>query len=74
MSHRLSGWREQKENRAEGRLTLLGEVCGPLAEDVEGRIRSLSAEQLVKLAKSLLHFQSITDLENWLNAHAAMPE
>ena len=52
----------------------LAEVCDPLAEDVEKRVRSLSAEQLEELAKSLLHFQSITDLENWLNAHAALPE
>jgi hypothetical protein len=63
----------EARGRASVVLAQLGEVCGPLAEEVEVRVRSLSADQLDELAKSLLHFQSVTDLENWLNAHAALP-
>jgi hypothetical protein len=54
-------------------LALLAEVCGPLAAEVEDRVRGLSVEQLEELAKSLLHFQSLTNLENWLDTHTTLP-
>jgi hypothetical protein len=71
---RLAEARGEARGRASVVLALLAEVCGPLAEQIEVRVRSLSAEQLEELAKSLLHFQSLADLEKWLDTHAAPSE
>jgi hypothetical protein len=64
------------EARGEARVVLaqLAEVCGRLPDEVEVRIRCLSSDQLEQLAKSLLHFRSVADLEQWLNAHASEAE
>jgi hypothetical protein len=64
----------EARGRASVVLALLPEVCGPLAEQDQVRVRSLSSEQIEELAKSLLQFQSCADLENWLNAHPAPSE
>jgi hypothetical protein len=49
----------------------LTEICGALPEETEKRIRKLNAEQLQQLGKDLLRFQSLADLERWLEQHAA---
>ncbi len=52
-------------------LSQLAEVCGPLPQDDEDRVYGLSAAVLEKLAKALLRFQSLDDLHDWLDRHAA---
>ena len=52
-------------------LSLLAEVCGPLPQDDEDRVYGLPAAALEKLAKALLRFQSLDDLHDWLDRHAA---
>ncbi|MBW3596327.1 MAG: DUF4351 domain-containing protein [Planctomycetes bacterium] len=37
---------------------------------VQARVEALRAEQLQQLGKDLLRFQSLQDLENWLQTHA----
>ena len=51
-------------------LSLLGEVCGSVPKEYEDRVRKLTSEQLEQLAKALLRFQSLADLQSWLNQHA----
>jgi hypothetical protein len=70
---RLAEARGEARGRVSVVLALLAEVCGPLAAEVEDRVRGLSVEQLEELAKSLLHFQSLTNLENWLDTHTTLP-
>ncbi len=52
-------------------LSLLAEVCGTLPQDDEDRVYALPAAALEKLAKALLRFQSLDDLHDWLDRHAA---
>ncbi len=52
-------------------LRQLGRVCGPLPEDVEGRIRSLSYPDLEALSEELLAFRTLDDLGAWLDAHVS---
>ncbi|MBW3598333.1 MAG: DUF4351 domain-containing protein [Planctomycetes bacterium] len=47
-------------------LMQLTELCGDLPGETEQRIRALDVEQLQKLGKDLLRFQSLGDLESWL--------
>ncbi len=54
-------------------LTLLASICGPLPAEVEGRVRQLPIERLEALAKALLDFRSLQDVQNWLDAHEASP-
>lgn len=48
-------------------LRQLGKVCGRLPEDVADRVRSLSFPQIEALGEALLDFQSLSDLQNWLD-------
>jgi hypothetical protein len=61
------------EARGEARvlLALLSEVCGTLPEDYEDRVRQLPSSALEGLAKSLLRFQSLGDLQSWLDRYEA---
>ena len=52
-------------------LPQLTEVCGSLPQDDEERVDGLPAAALEKLAKALLRFQSLDDLHDWLDRHAA---
>jgi len=52
-------------------LRPLRRVCGPLPEDVEGRIRSLSYPDLEALSEELLAFRALDDLKAWLDAHVS---
>ena len=52
-------------------LSQLGEVCGGVPEEYEDRVRNLPSEHLEQLAKALLRFQSLADLQNWLDQHTA---
>ena len=47
-------------------LRQLTRVCGTLPIDVEERVRQLSFDQIQTLGESLLDFQSLSDLKNWL--------
>jgi hypothetical protein len=66
---------ERAEARGEARgearvvLSLLAEVCGDLPDDCEDRVRQLPVPAMDKLAKALLRFQSLDDLNNWLERH-----
>ena len=51
-------------------LSLLSEVCGRVPKEHEDRVRKLTSEQLEQLAKALLRFQSLADVQSWLNQHA----
>jgi hypothetical protein len=51
-------------------LSLLAEVCGRVPEEYESRIRELQSEDLQKLAKALLRFRSLADLQSWLQQHS----
>ena len=59
---------ERGEGKAEGGvgvlLKLLGRVCGPLPEDVEGRVRRLSYPQVEALGEELLAFGTLDDLRD----------
>jgi len=48
-------------------LRQLGKVCGRLPEDVADRIRGLPLPQIEALGEALLGFQSLSDLQNWLD-------
>jgi hypothetical protein len=56
--------------KAEGFLMQLTELCGPLREETETRIRELSDAQLQRLGKDLLRFSSLADLDRWLEENA----
>jgi hypothetical protein len=51
-------------------LTQLAEICGPLPEATANRIRELSSDQLQRLGKELLRFESLVDLDSWLDRNA----
>ena len=51
-------------------LSLLSEVCGRVPKEHEDRVRKLTSEQLEQLAKALLRFHSLADVQSWLNQHA----
>jgi hypothetical protein len=48
-------------------LRLLVKVCGRLPDDVADRVRSLPFPQIEALGEALLGFQSLSDLQNWLD-------
>jgi hypothetical protein len=52
-------------------LRQLGRVCGPLPEEIEGRVRSLSYPELEAFGEELLAFRSLDDLEAWLDARVS---
>jgi hypothetical protein len=52
-------------------LKQLAKVCGPLPEELEGRIRDLRLQGLEALAEAVLGFQSLKDLEAWLGSRGA---
>lgn len=55
-------------------LALLSEVCGSLPEDCEDRVWQLPSSALDGLAKALLRFQSLDDLQSWLDRYEATNE
>ena len=48
-------------------LSLLAEVCGSLPAEDKDRVRDLSPEELDNLAKALLRFQTLADLQSWFD-------
>jgi Domain of unknown function (DUF4351) len=46
---------------------LLNRRLGNIDEDTKERVRSLSTEELERLAEELLDFTSVNDLTNWLS-------
>ncbi len=50
-------------------LELLAERFGTVPEELQQQIQDLRIEQLTALGKAILHFQSVQDLEVWLEAH-----
>jgi Domain of unknown function (DUF4351) len=63
--------RGRGEGREEGQglmlLALLEEKLGPLPQSLLERLRGLSWAQLLSLKKPLFNFESIADLESWLD-------
>ncbi|NJK28264.1 MAG: DUF4351 domain-containing protein [Coleofasciculaceae cyanobacterium SM2_3_26] len=65
----------KEEGREEGReegarslvMRLLTRRMGELPEAIAAKIESLSIEQLEDLVEALLDFQSLADLEAWLD-------
>jgi hypothetical protein len=51
-------------------LSQLAEVFGSVPEEYESRVRELQSEDLQKLGKALLRFQSLADLQSWLDQHS----
>jgi hypothetical protein len=51
-------------------LRILAQLCGPLPEDVQQRVRQLSLAQRQDLSDSVLKLHSLTDLNDWMNASA----
>jgi predicted transposase YdaD len=58
--------RGKQEGESELVIRQLKRRCGVLSMDLEKQVRSLSIPQLESLGEALLDFQSIADLENWL--------
>jgi hypothetical protein len=67
------------EGRTEGRteggagvlVRQLRRVLGPLPEEIEGRIRSLSYPEIEALGEELLAFRTPEHLRTWLDARPA---
>ncbi|MDJ0728898.1 MAG: DUF4351 domain-containing protein [Crocosphaera sp.] len=67
----------KQEGREEGRqegeksliLRLLNRKVGELSPEVRQSLENLSIEELENLGEALLEFNSIADLENWLEIH-----
>ena len=67
----------REEGREEGRqegeksliLRLLNRKVGELSPEVRQNVENLSIEQLENLGEALLDFNSMVDLENWLQIH-----
>jgi predicted transposase YdaD len=65
----------KQEGREEGReaearslvFRLLTRRVGELSQEVRSRIETLSLEQLENLGEALLDFNSMTDLQTWLD-------
>jgi hypothetical protein len=68
---RLAKAEGRTEGRAEGGAGVLvrqlGRLLGPLPEETEGRIRSLSFPELEALGDDLLAFRTLDDLCTWLD-------
>jgi hypothetical protein len=50
-------------------LKLLAKVCGGVTDVHRAQIGCLTADELDQLAEDLLEFQSIADLDAWLDQH-----
>jgi predicted transposase YdaD len=55
-----------QEGEANLVLRLLNRRIGSISPELSPKIRSLSLEQLENLGEALLDFQSLQDLEQWL--------
>jgi hypothetical protein len=66
-----TSWEERGIERERRSLTslLLEQKVGQLPDAISDRISSLSLEQLSVLAIALLNFNSIDDLDQWLEAN-----
>lgn len=60
------GREEERENTRQIILDLLNQKLGSLPESLVAQITHLDGEQLAGLLRSLLNFETITDLEAWL--------
>ncbi len=63
----------REEGRQEGEKSLilrqLKKRVGELSPEVRQSVENLSIEQLENLGEALLDFNSMVDLENWLEIH-----
>jgi hypothetical protein len=59
------------EGAADVLIRQLRRVCGPLPEEIERRVRSLSYPGLEALSEALLGFRSLEELGAWLDAHVS---
>jgi len=47
-------------------LRILRRICGDLPQEMQDKVQLLTLEQCENLAESVLDFQSLEDLKNWL--------
>jgi len=66
---RIAEARGEARGRASVVLAQLAEVCGGVPEEYEYRLRKLPSGELEKLGQALLRFQSLADLQTWLDKH-----
>ena len=68
-----TSWKEEGllQGREEGQeqivVRLLTRKCGPIAEEIEARVRDLPPARLLELADALLDFTGMDDLLQFLN-------
>jgi len=55
-----------REGEAELLIRQLTRRCGNLSDELQAKVRSLSIPQLESLGESLLDFQNISELDDWL--------
>jgi hypothetical protein len=69
---KAEGWTEGRTEGGTGVLVRqLRRVLGPLPEEIEGRIRSLSYPEIEALGEELLAFRTLEELRTWLDARPA---
>lgn len=67
---REEGREAGREEEARSLVSLLiTEKLGSISSDIESEVAALSLTQLQELAKAVLRFDSVTNLQNWLSAH-----
>ena len=57
------------EGGADVVLRVLGRLCGPLPEDIEELVRSLSYPEIDALGERLLDFRNLDDLRVWFDTN-----
>uniref|UniRef100_UPI00343E50BE DUF4351 domain-containing protein n=1 Tax=Okeania sp. SIO2F4 TaxID=2607790 RepID=UPI00343E50BE len=52
-------------------MVLISQRFGEVSEDIKNQIETLPLANLESLVKVFLNFNSLTDLENWLEEHSS---
>jgi len=66
---RLAEARGEARGKAELVTVLLSRICGGVPEELREQVFQLPTGLLEQLAEDLLQFQSLTDLQTWLDQH-----
>jgi hypothetical protein len=67
---RLAEARGEARGQARAVLKQLWKVFGSVSEEHQEQVRRLQSESLDQLAEDLLQFESLADLQKWLDQHA----
>ncbi|MEM8602967.1 MAG: DUF4351 domain-containing protein, partial [Cyanobacteria bacterium P01_H01_bin.121] len=49
-------------------LQLLNRIVGPISAELQTQVEALTLNQLAALGEALLDFETVADLEHWLQA------